>query len=173
MGITASAGAKAISHTFSLVLTFAILTNLLQYYAWKGVSKRGTNWQRFGPAMLIGISIPLICADMTRHTLQDSGIWDGPSSHMYRPNCSPVQGLHGILCLSVTGWLFTIVFTYSGFILLIVSVVKATNIHKVAAAAWRDIRRRRRGTERRNLAAGVPSDASHLLPHSAPPCNNV
>lgn len=35
MGITATAGAKAFSHTFSLVFTFAILTNLTQYTYWK------------------------------------------------------------------------------------------------------------------------------------------
>jgi hypothetical protein len=39
MGITATAGAKAFSHTFSLALTLAILTNLVQYTAWKGASK--------------------------------------------------------------------------------------------------------------------------------------
>ncbi len=38
---------------------------------------------------------------------------------MYRPDCGPVSGLHGILCLSVTGLVFSILFTYSGFILMI------------------------------------------------------
>lgn len=40
MGITATAGAKAFSHTFSLVLTFTILTNLTQYTYWKCKSGR-------------------------------------------------------------------------------------------------------------------------------------
>ena len=34
---------------------------------------------------------------------------------MYRPDCGPVRGLHGLECLSLVGWLFTIVFTYLGF----------------------------------------------------------
>ncbi len=34
---------------------------------------------------------------------------------MYRPGCGPVRGLHGLLCLSLVGWLFTIVLTYAGF----------------------------------------------------------
>jgi hypothetical protein len=34
---------------------------------------------------------------------------------MYRPDCGPVHGVHGLLCLSLVGWLFTIVFTYTGF----------------------------------------------------------
>lgn len=46
----------------------------------------------------------------------DSGIWSGPSSSMYKPHCSHSERrLGGITCLSLTGWLFTIVFTYVGF----------------------------------------------------------
>jgi len=51
----------------------------------------------------------------------DSGIWPSPSSDMYRANCDhSVQRLGGIYCLSVVGWLFTIVFTYLGFACMIV-----------------------------------------------------
>ena len=51
---------------------------------------------------------------------QDAGIWTGSSSRMYRPDCGPVNGLHGVWCLSATGWLFSIAFTYSGFALMVV-----------------------------------------------------
>ena len=40
MGISATAGAKAISHTFSLCFTLAILTNLTQYTSWKCAGNR-------------------------------------------------------------------------------------------------------------------------------------
>lgn len=54
----------------------------------------------------------------------DSGIWSGPSSAMYRPNCGHSERrLGGIMCLSVTGWLFTIIFTYTGFACMIIGRV--------------------------------------------------
>ena len=40
IGITATAGAKVISHTFSLALTLAILTNLTQYMAHKAAARK-------------------------------------------------------------------------------------------------------------------------------------
>ena len=51
---------------------------------------------------------------------QDAGVWTGPSSRMYRDDCSPVTGLHGFYCLSLTGWVFSIFCTYTGFVLMIV-----------------------------------------------------
>ena len=39
---------------------------------------------------------------------------------MYKPNCGHSERrLGGITCLSLTGWLFTIVFTYIGFACMI------------------------------------------------------
>ena len=40
MGISATAGAKAFSHSISFALTLAILTNLLQYY-WARAAAKG------------------------------------------------------------------------------------------------------------------------------------
>ncbi|GFR45242.1 hypothetical protein Agub_g6346 [Astrephomene gubernaculifera] len=141
MGITATAGAKAFSHTFSLALTLAILTNLAQYTAWKGAARSGTPWRRFGPSWLLLAATPLLCADLVRHCLQDAGIWDGPSSRMYRPGCAPVTGLHGFACLSVTGWLFSIAATYSGFALMVTAVLWSSNLVPKLRAAWRDVQR--------------------------------
>ncbi|GLC35409.1 hypothetical protein PLESTB_000567700 [Pleodorina starrii] len=140
MGITATAGAKAFSHTFSLALTLAILTNLAQYTAWKALGRSGTHWQRFGPAWLLVIATPLMCADLMRHCLQDSDIWTGPSSRMYRDHCGPVSGLHGFWCLSITGWLFSIVFTYSGFVLLVTAVLWSSNLIAKLRLAWTGLR---------------------------------
>lgn len=56
----------------------------------------------------------LIMGDLTRHVLQDSGVWDGPSSNEYRSGCHNED----LACLSVTGWVFTIFMTYIGFGLL-------------------------------------------------------
>ncbi|KAG2486720.1 hypothetical protein HYH03_014648 [Edaphochlamys debaryana] len=140
MGISATAGAKAFSHTFSLAFTFAILTNLSQYLAWKAQTRRGTHWQRYGPAWLTLIAVPLLLADQVRHCLQDSDIWTGPSSRMYRPDCYPVTGLHGFLCLSLTGWVFSILCTYLGFVLLVVAVFWSSSLLKKLRHAWAQIR---------------------------------
>lgn len=44
---------------------------------------------------------------------------------MYRPNCGhSAHGLGGLTCLSITGVLFTIVFTYTGFACMIVGEPK-------------------------------------------------
>jgi hypothetical protein len=67
--------------------------------------------------------------------LQDADIWTGPSSRMYRPHCGPVSGLHGIYCLSLTGVLFSIIFTYSGFILMITGDSGFSGVVRSMAAA--------------------------------------
>lgn len=123
-----------------MALTLAILTNLAQYVGWKGLSKSGTHWQRFGPSYLLLIATPLVLADMTRHCLQDAGIWTGMSSRMYRPNCGPVSGLHGIWCLSVTGMLFSIAFTYSGFSLMVIAIFWSANLGAKLRKSWANIR---------------------------------
>lgn len=137
LGITATAGAKAFSHSLSLALTLTILTNLTQYMAWKAKARAGGHWRRYGPTYLMAAAVPLATADLFRHALQDGGLWDGPSSHMYRPDCGPVSGLHGFLCLSLTGWLFTIVFTYSGFGCMLAGVAWGTNLPRALRHALR------------------------------------
>jgi len=59
----------------------------------------------------------LIMADLMRHVLQDVAIWKAgpwPGSSEYRSGCEE----ENVTCLSAIGWIFTIVCTYSGFILL-------------------------------------------------------
>lgn len=75
--------------------------------------------------------------------LQDAGVWTGDSSHMYRDDCDSVRGLRGLLCLTLTGWLFTIVFTYAGFASLMASVVWGSNLPSTLRAAWKQSRHRR------------------------------
>mmetsp|Transcript_30509 Transcript_30509/g.67644 ORF Transcript_30509/g.67644 Transcript_30509/m.67644 type:complete len:152 (+) Transcript_30509:433-888(+) len=144
MGITASAGAKAFSHTFSLTLTFAILTNLVQYTVHKAAEKCSstlTHWQRYGPSYLLAIATPLVCADLTRHCLQDSGIWPAPGSSMYidSDDCDDVSGLKGLRCLTLVGWLFSIIFTYSGFALMVIAVLWSANLPAKISRAWSEI----------------------------------
>mmetsp|Transcript_32028 Transcript_32028/g.65974 ORF Transcript_32028/g.65974 Transcript_32028/m.65974 type:complete len:221 (-) Transcript_32028:626-1288(-) len=138
IGISATAASRNISHTFSLALTLAILTNLIQFMAHKAATKPGalTHWQRYGPVWLLAAATPLILADQVRHCLQDSGIWPEPGSSMFRDDCDKTTGLSGFWCLTPVGWLFAICFTYSGFGLMMASVIWSTKIFTKLQRAW-------------------------------------
>ncbi len=41
--------------------------------------------------------------------------------------CS-IQGLHGLSCLTLVGWIFSIFCTYTGFVLLVTAVVWSANL---------------------------------------------
>lgn len=101
--------------------------------------------QRYGPLILVCIAAPLIMADLTRHVLQDTNVWpecDRPSgevwgdqcvwsSSQYRctlppPHCIPDKD-ENMGHLSPMGILFTIVFTYSGFVLLTIGTLWNAN----------------------------------------------
>ena len=56
---------------------------------------------------------------------------------MYRPDC---EADWHFLCLSLTGWLFTIIFTYTGFACLIGGTVWAADLVPKIRRAWRDLR---------------------------------
>lgn len=139
-GISATAAAKALSHTLSFGIILAALTNLAQYTAWKSADRRGSHWRKYGPLYLILLAIPFIMADLTRHVLQDADIWVNGSS-MFVPDCPySERGLGGFRCLSAIGWLFTIFFTYTGFALLIAGTFWGADLHKKIPAGWREIR---------------------------------
>jgi len=50
----------------------------------------GERWSRWGPFTLICLAVPLIMADLTRHLLQDNGLWPecGNNPHYSRINAS-------------------------------------------------------------------------------------
>lgn len=132
------------SHSISFGVTLAVLTNLTQLtFAGSKRRKNRSHWNKYGPTYLVGMSIPLVMADLTRHVLQDAGMWgncvlqctpaidptqasyDCPGSAMYRPNCD----VDGIRCLSTIGWVFTVLFTYSGFACLVVGTLWSADLH--------------------------------------------
>ena len=93
-------------------------------------------------------------ADEVRHLLQDAGLWPEPGSSMYREDCPySVKGFTGILCLTFVGWLFTIVFTYSGFAAMLTGVFWGADLHIKLPKAYNDIRRSRLAAARLNQAA--------------------
>jgi len=58
---------------------------------------------------------------------------------MYRDDCDP-KGLKGFLCLTAVGWIFTVLFTYTGFLLLIVGVFWSANLGQVWARVRHQLR---------------------------------
>lgn len=125
-------------------MDLAALSNVAQYTWWKGAERKGSHLHRYLPLYLVLASIPLIMADPTRHVLQDADIWRPPSSSMYiGGDCDP-KGLKGFMCLSLVGWLFTIVFTYTGFGMLLAGVVIGAGVPGKVRKAWRDLRRAQR-----------------------------
>jgi len=92
-----------------------MLLVLMAYTAAASRHRSGTNWYRYGPMILVMISVPLVMADPSRHVLQDANVWPPPGSSEYRPDCHDET----IRCLSVLGVFFTIIMTYTGFACLI------------------------------------------------------
>lgn len=58
---------------------------------------------------------------------------------MYKPGCH-VNGPIKFRCLSLVGWLFTIVFTYTGFACLVVGTFWSANMGIKFKHTWRSIR---------------------------------
>jgi len=128
-------------HVLGLAVTAAMLLCMLIYTIYSLRSRWGGFCQKYGPVLLVAISIPLILAEPLRHILQDQEIWTGDSSKIYRDDCHS-----GYLdCLSPTGWLITFTATYSGFILLFVGSLWNANICATCEKI-RDKWRRLRGT---------------------------
>jgi len=100
----------------------------ISYYIYYTAQRRwGTHWHKWGPTYLTITAGLLIMSDQMRHVLQDSGDWPAgpwPGSSEYRTDCHEET----FACLSVVGWLFTVVFTYSGFALLMLGTLWNANI---------------------------------------------
>jgi len=109
--------ARELSHYIAFGVTLAVLLLISAYVWYRARYRYGSRWQRYGPFILTACSLPLIMADLLRHVLQDTQVWPAnKGSREYRQGCEKET----MECLSVVGWFFTIIFTWSGFVLLIV-----------------------------------------------------
>lgn len=146
IGVATTEGAKQLSHSISFGVTLAMLTNLTQFVWWNNKKRTGSHLSRFGPTYLCLLSVPLVMADLTRHVLQDAGM---VKLAMYRNNCDSA----GIKCLSVVGWLFTIVFTYLGFACLLVGVFWSANLVTKLRKLWQNLKLQLEARKRRQADA--------------------
>ncbi len=135
-------------------------------YTKKQRRKLSTFWKRNGPVILVSVAIPLIMADILRHVLQDEGVWlacikldDGScawySSAEYKAGEAGGTNDENLTNLSTIGILFTIVCTYSGFILLAFGTLWNANIMSklvIIRARWRQLRGQMAAKKRNNGA---------------------
>lgn len=153
---TVSAAARTLGHWISFGLTLGLMAlvwgftfysrrNRLSYKPW---------WRREGPIILITIAVPLIMADILRHVLQDTGLWPSCivlpgggcawySSAEYKSGEAETTQDENLTHLSTIGILFTVVCTYSGFVLLAVGTLWNANIVQkwgVIKAKWARLR---------------------------------
>lgn len=112
IGGTVTAGARRAGHTMSLALTGAVMVGVIFFLLRERKKRPGTGWELNGPLILSALGGVLMLLDPLRHVLQDQGVVDMPQ---YRHGCETED----MKCLSVYGWLLTVVFTYSGIGLLV------------------------------------------------------
>jgi len=127
IGGTVSAAARSLGHYISFGVTLVIMIALCVYVGLKRKQRFGSWWKVNGPLVLSIIASIFIMADLTRHVLQDLEWWPAgqwPGSSEYRPDCEDET----FRCLSVLGWIFTVVLTYLGFAFLVVGTMWNANI---------------------------------------------
>jgi len=139
---TVTAAARSLGHYISFGITLAMMIAVSAYMFYCARTKRVGMKYQYHPFIITVVASFLIMADLTRHVLQDLDIWpagDFPGSSQYRSGCDE----ENITCLSIIGWLFTIVFTYTGFILLFWGTMWNANLLeklKSIKRQWKEIR---------------------------------
>ncbi|KAK8805497.1 hypothetical protein WA158_002153 [Blastocystis sp. Blastoise] len=113
--------ARVTGHWISFGLTMVMMYGLAiyVYFHRRKRTQDKDHWHKWGPFYLTLAAAFLVNLDPSRHIFQDLEIWPAPGSSEYRPDCHEET----FYCLSVVGWLFTVVFTYSGFIFLIIGTL--------------------------------------------------
>jgi len=129
------------------------LVNLYMFHSAKK-HRHGSWFHVYGPSCLILISSIFIMCERTRHVLLDLGLWE--DGGMYRDDCDD----ESISCLSAVGFLFTIVFTYVGFSLLVLGSMWNTNIITKFKKKLADIKREYHATPSRRTPSARNPDAS-------------
>jgi len=122
--------------SFFVTLAMMILVNLFVIWSLKK-RQNFKSWKRkYGPLMFTLAATPLIMADLVRHLLCDYNLW---------ADCGMYAGgnAENLTNLTPIGWLFTIIFTYSGFICLFIGILWNADIVKklsVIKQRWRQLR---------------------------------
>jgi len=144
-----ASSARELGHDVSFAVTGAMMIaiNVYMFYgAWKKRGHIKSHIKRYGPSYLTVLAGFLIMADLLRHLLLDQGVWDTgpwPGGSEYRDDCDDED----LTCLSIVGVIFTVICTYSGFILLFTGTMWNANLWtklKQIKKKWSVIRARHR-----------------------------
>lgn len=165
VNIAATSGARHLSHTFGLAVTFALSTNLTQYVAWKSSIRIGSHWNRHGPTYLLALSVPLTAVDYVRHAILDNHMPVAKHLSMYKHGTSMQYGLPDFSRLSIVGWTITIGCTYLGYILMIVGIVWAAGLRRKIGDAYRQIRKAQKEARNRTQTTTTIPEEDPLLEH--------
>jgi len=107
----------------SWVFALVAMLILLFYSFYVGFSRSLSDYTimepyRWLPFIFTATSFPLIMAEPTRRWLIDLHLLNSDFFGLYRPNCPPSWE-----CLSTAGILFSLIFTYVGYALLLVGIL--------------------------------------------------
>ncbi|EGC39469.1 hypothetical protein DICPUDRAFT_52650 [Dictyostelium purpureum] len=142
ISIPALVGASVtFAHAITYAITLAILSNLAQYHYHKCQSRprEKGHWHKYGPFYLTLLAVPLATFDILRHILVDNQLWtvhSFVSPAAYRPGCTH----ENIRCLSVMGWFSAIIFTYTGYALLLTGTIWCAELHIKIKKLWQQLR---------------------------------
>lgn len=144
-------------------MNMCIFTNMLQFLIskCKAHPMRGErpHFKKFGPVYTLALGSGLIMCDLTRHLVNDAwgthcdeaspGQYAGlPSKYeavCYSTAVAAMYGPDGKL--NTLGVLFTLVFTWTGFLLLLIGIFWGIDFHRKIRLHWRIIQEGRdRGT---------------------------
>lgn len=173
------------------------MTNILQFvYAKTKRARKGMPYfRKWGPFLCIFASLFLTMADLTRHLVNDAwgtsctsldrdafpdavlGLRDSPTGSFqplgseFEKYCKSVNMANEFTStggLSVYGWVFTIVCTWSGFAMLFIGILWVLSLPQKVAAQWRTIRAsRQRGQTSAPRPAPRSSGAERLMDSAA------
>lgn len=161
---TVSAAARSVGHgiSFGITIVMMVAVDAFMYYSLKH-RRTDKGWCfYYGPFIFTTFAAtPLVLADLLRHVFQDGGIWQECeraanviwnddclwSSSQYHctlppPHCIP-DANENMTHLSFIGVLFTIVFTYMGFICLAIGTLWNADICSKCSdmkQQWRELR---------------------------------
>jgi len=140
VGGTVSAASRKLGHWISFGVTGGLMLGMVLYMLYNARKYRwGRPHIKYGPTIMTTFAALLIMADISRHVMQDIGWWPSPGSNQYRDDCEH----ENLECLSVVGWFFTIIMTYTGFSLLFVAALwnaKICEKLKDFKAKWNELR---------------------------------
>lgn len=177
---TVSAASRALGHYISLGMTSGMMALVLGFmlHTRRRRLRRKGFFDRNGPVLLVALAVPLILADTMRHVLQDVGLWpaciklaDGScawySSAEYKAGEAETVQDENLTHLSTVGILFTILATYSGFVMLAVGTLWNAEILKKLGSIrdrWNELRARAAAAA--SAASGEGPSATYVAVNS-------